>query len=189
MATSPADPIPVHTGPWTEADLLVLPDDGQRHELVEGSLVVSPPPAGRHQGVASRLLRRLADQAPPNLEVVETLGVRISGGSVLVPDLLVATRDALWSNESGILDPVAVLLVIEIVSPGSVTMDRRTKPALYAQAEIPSFWRVELEADLSVVTYRLDMGSYAAEESAGRGDTLKVSTPFPISLDPADLVL
>src|SRR5207237_9194726 len=47
MATSPADPIPVHTGPWTEADLLVLPDDGQRHELVEGSLVVSPPPAGR----------------------------------------------------------------------------------------------------------------------------------------------
>src|SRR5438309_11977506 len=79
MATSPADPIPVHTGPWTEADLLVLSDDGQRHELVEGSLVVSPPPAGRHQGVASRLLRRLADQAPPTLEVVETLGVRIFG--------------------------------------------------------------------------------------------------------------
>jgi hypothetical protein len=38
-----------HIGPWYEKDLLGLPDNGQRYELVEGALLVTPPPGGRHQ--------------------------------------------------------------------------------------------------------------------------------------------
>jgi Uma2 family endonuclease len=187
MATNPVDPVPVHIGPWTEKDLLALPRDGQRHELVEGSLVVSPPPAGRHQGAASRLLRRLADQAPPSFEVVEALGVRMPGGSVLVPDLLVVEAEPLWTNHSGILDAAAVQLVVEIVSPGSVTMDRLAKPVLYARAGIPAFWQVELEKGPAVSAYRLGEGSYALEGSARSGELLTVARPFSVTLDPADL--
>ena len=66
------------------------------------------------------------------------------GGSVLVPDLLAVDAEPLWTNQSGILDATAVHLVVEIVSPGSVTMDRLAKPALYANAGISAFWRVEL---------------------------------------------
>jgi Uma2 family endonuclease len=178
----------VHVGPWTEEDLLGLPDDGQRHEILEGSLVVSPPPAGQHQGAASRLLRRLAEHAPPRLEVVEALGVRAPAGSILVPDVLVVESEALWANGSGILEPSAVHLVVEIVSPGSVTMDRLSKPALYAQARIPSFWRVELGQGPSVFAHRLEGGSYVAEASAAPGGRLVVQRPFPVDLDPGELI-
>jgi Uma2 family endonuclease len=187
MATDSVDPVPVHIGPWTEKDLLALPSDGQRHELVEGSLIVSPPPAGRHQGAASRLLRRLADQAPPSFEVVEALGIHMPGGSVLVPDLLVVEAEPLWTNQSGILDASAVQLVVEIVSPGSITMDRLAKPNLYAKAGIPAFWLVEIEMGPSISTYLLGKGSYALEGSARSGELLAVTRPFSMTLDPADL--
>ena len=187
MATHSVDPVPAHTGPWTEKDLLALPRDGQRHELVEGSLIVSPPPAGRHQGAASRLLRRLAAEAPPSFEVVEALGVRMPGGSMLVPDLLVVDAEPLWTNQSGILDASAVHLVVEIVSPGSVTMDRLAKPVLYAKAGIPAFWQVELERGPTVSAYRLGEGSHALEGSAHSGELLTVAWPFSMTLDPADL--
>ncbi len=74
----------------------------------------------------------LEDCAPAELQTVEGLGVRVPGGSVLLPDLLVAKREAVLNDRSGILDAEAVRLVVEIVSPGSATMDRLTKPVLSA---------------------------------------------------------
>jgi hypothetical protein len=46
-----------HAGPWTEADYLQLPDDGLRIELIDGALLVNPPPqhgssAAEHTAVA-----------------------------------------------------------------------------------------------------------------------------------------
>jgi Uma2 family endonuclease len=64
------------------------------------------------------------------------------------------------ADQSGILDASAVLLVAEIVSPRSRAIDRLTKPPLYAQAGIPSLWRVELEEGPSVFAYRLEDGHY-----------------------------
>jgi Uma2 family endonuclease len=182
-----ATPAPAHFGPWTERDLLALPQDGQRHELVEGSLLVSPPPAGRHQWGAQRLVRLLNDVAPRYLGAVEALGVRVPGGTVLVPDVLVAEKTAIWTSP-GMLDAGMVRLVIEIVSPGSVTMDRLTKPALYAQARIPAFWRVELGEDgPSIMAFRLRGGAYVGDGSARRGELLVVTNPFPVTVDPAGL--
>jgi len=48
---------------------------------------------------------------------------------------------------SPLLSPAEVLLAVEVVSPGSVTTDRITKPAQYAAAGIANFWRVETEPD------------------------------------------
>ncbi|HZV49606.1 MAG TPA: Uma2 family endonuclease [Candidatus Dormibacteraeota bacterium] len=182
-----ASPATAHVGPWTEQDLLTLPDDGQRHELVEGRLLVSPPPSGPHQVLALRLARLLDDAAPPELQTVEGLGVRVPGGSVLVPDILVAEREAVLQDRSDVLDPGAVRLVVEIVSPGSAAMDRLTKPALYARAGIPHLWRVELEEG-SVVVLRLgEDGEYAVRGVARRGGPLQLDAPFPLRLDPTAL--
>src|SRR5579884_1439444 len=138
-----ASPATAHVDPWTEQDLLALPEDGQRHELVEGRLLASPPPSGPHQVLALRLARLLDDAVPPALPTVEGLGVRVPGGSVLVPDLLVAEQEAVLQDRSGIPAPGAIRLVVEIVSPASATVDRLTKPALYARAGIAHLWRVE----------------------------------------------
>jgi Uma2 family endonuclease len=176
-----------HFGPWTERDLLSMPDDGQRYEIVEGRLLVSPTPSGRHQGASGRLYRLLAQASPPHLETVEALGVSIPGTSFLVPDILTADRKAIWANTSGIIDPKAVSLVVEIISPSSVLIDMNTKPALYARAGIPNFWRVEME-EPSVAMYHLVAGSYQEVAVALAGDRLTVSEPFEVSFDPADLV-
>jgi Uma2 family endonuclease len=178
----------MHTGPWTERDLLALPEDGQRHELLEGSLLVSPPPAGRHQYAATQLELVLAPAAPSHLVVVQGLGVRLPGVNLFIPDVLVGEREAVMNDRSGILDPAPVHLVVEIVSPNSEMKDRVIKPQVYAQARIPTCWRIELEEQgPRIEAFRLRGRTYVSDGSAGPGEQLVVQRPFPLSLDPLRL--
>lgn len=182
----------IHVGPWTEHDLLALPEDGQRHELLEGALIVSPPAAGPHQRVAAYLEALMIDAVPSDVYVVQNLGVRLPRAgrrpTVLVPDLMVADREAVDSDRSGILNPDHVSLVVEIVSPSSVTMDKFTKPQVYAQLRIPSFWRIELEKDgPRIEVFRLQGGTYVSEGRTCVGEQMVVEKPFPLTFDPAQL--
>lgn len=45
-----------HVGPWTEEDLVALPEDAQRYELLEGALLVNPPPSPAHQRISYKLV-------------------------------------------------------------------------------------------------------------------------------------
>lgn len=148
---------------------------------------MNPPPGGIHQRLSLRLASALDAAATSGLTVVEVMGVRLPEGSVFIPDVMVASADAVLANRSGILDPSAVALVIEIVSPGSRTLDRFTKPTVYARAGIANFWRVELDDGPLIVTYRLEQGQYVETGSARPGETLTVDTPFPFTIDPVAL--
>jgi len=176
-----------HLGPWTEEDLIGLPDEARGYELLEGTLLVNPPPAAPHQVASLKLARMLFDATTPGLLVVETVGVHLPDNTMFIPDVLVATRDAVLANRSGILDPAAVALAVEIVSPSSRTTDRLTKPALYARVGIPSFWRVELDDGPAVFVYRLQQGTYVEVAAARPGEHLIVDEPFPLTFDPAEL--
>lgn len=57
------DLLPGPTGAWTVADLMRLPDDGSRQEIIDGSLLVTPPPSIGHQHVAMRLVGLLNEAA------------------------------------------------------------------------------------------------------------------------------
>jgi Uma2 family endonuclease len=54
-----------HRGPWRFDEVAALPDDGRRYEVVDGVLVVTPPPTQRHQLIGSVLLHQLAPACPP----------------------------------------------------------------------------------------------------------------------------
>jgi Uma2 family endonuclease len=180
--------VDTHVGPWSEEDLLALPDSVQRYELLEGTLLVNPPPAAPHQRFSGALTGVLRAAETPGLLVVDAVGVRLPDNTMFIPDILVATRDAVLANRSGILDAGDVVLVVEIVSPGSRTTDRLTKPALYARAGIASFWRVELEdGGTAIFVYRLEHERYVEAGSARPGEHLVVTEPFPCSLDPGEL--
>jgi Uma2 family endonuclease len=75
---------------------------------------------------------------------------------------------------------------VEVMSPGSVTADQTDKPAEYAAARIPHYWRIEHDLDeraLSVFCYRLDptTGTYA---SAGvHTGKMTVTEPVTIAVD------
>ncbi|MFD7130236.1 Uma2 family endonuclease [Streptomyces sp. NPDC059894] len=136
-----------HTGPWTVADVLALPEDRTtRYELLGESLVMSPAPGVRHQRASFRLamiLHAAAQAAKAPVEVLEAINVILPPGLV-VPDLVVADAGA-TADDPVTVDIDAVQLVVELVSPGNRTMDRKIKPMLYAEAAVPHFWRLEFD--------------------------------------------
>jgi len=168
-----------------EKDLVALPDNCQRYELVEGSLIVSPPPAFRHQVVSFQLAMKLQAAIPSQLLIAEAVGVRLLDGSMFIPDVLVAEAEAGWADRSGILDAGVVRLVVEVVSPGSTSRDRLLKPSMYAAAGVPAFWRVETvdDDDLRIVAYALEGTVYREVDSARSGEVLALDQPFPIVIE------
>ncbi|MDV6011326.1 Uma2 family endonuclease [Haloechinothrix sp. LS1_15] len=184
-------------GPWTVRDLLALPEDGNRHELIDGALLMSPPPSPEHQELSFHLhtlLRSAAWSAGAPVRLWEGVGIRLSADGALVPDLVVAVRNpsrATWP----LLEPDDVRLLVEIVSPGSSTRDRTEKPYLYAEAGIPHFWRIETadyrgrDKPLPVILrYELvALAEYRIVDTIGAGETLRVDEPIPITFDPAAL--
>ena len=75
---------------WTVKDLEALPDDGLQDELLDGILLVSPGPVGRHQRACARLHLVLAAACPPELEVFfAPVDWQPDGRTSLQPDLLV----------------------------------------------------------------------------------------------------
>ncbi|MCU1673446.1 MAG: hypothetical protein JWN77_1559 [Frankiales bacterium] len=160
--------LPEHDGPWTFEQFVQLEsDNGERFELVDGALVVTPPPDNRHQAIARRLFRQLDAQCPPHLEVVYEVAVRV-GRSGRVPDLAIVRADAPIARGLGYAAS-DVLLAVEVVSPSSHTNDRITKPAQYAAAGIPSYWRIETDEPPELVAMRLVGDVYAEHVRATVG--------------------
>jgi len=77
----------------------------------------------------------------------------------------------------------AVAAVIEIVSPSTMSMD----PAVYAEAGIPVYWRVELQGTPRIVACSLSRGRYITRATLVAGTTGRITRPFAVELDPADL--
>jgi Uma2 family endonuclease len=178
-----------HTGPWTVADVLALPEDRTtRHELLGESLVMSPAPGTRHQRASYRLhvaLETAAQAVGAPVEILEGVNVLLSSGLV-VPDLVVVDAGA-TADDPVSIDIEAVQLVVELVSPGNSTMDRKVKPMLYAAAAVPHFWRLEFDPAPMLVVYELEGGRYVERTTALAGATTELDVPFPVSIDPAGL--
>lgn len=176
---------------WTVEDLAHLPDDGQRYEIIDGSLLVSPPPALGHQGIARRLVAALNHHMGAEWEAVEAVGVVLrSKPSVRMvePDVVVAPSETLWSG-GATLTAADVLLAVEIVSPSSVTTDRVTKPAMLAEAGVPAYWRVEQTDDGATISLsRLAGRVYKEDDLVRPGDVRYVEWPVTCRLAPEDLV-
>ncbi len=171
-------------GGWTTDDLDELPESHRRYELIDGALVVSPSPTNMHQTIAARLVVALEDGCPPEYDVTQAVEIRVSKRRSFVPDLLVTTAEAASAHPAKFA-PHEVVLVVEVVSPGSLTMDRVTKAALYAQAGIPFYWRVETTDGIVVHTHRLDPESSVYLPTGEFGDAVVTDEPwsvdFPLS--------
>ena len=167
---------------WTVDNLRASDiEDWRRFQIVDGSLVVSPSPGRTHEFVSADVRAAIRAALPTGVDVIGPMGVEI-GSSYLIPDLVVVSSAA--RAGTGELRPDEVLLVVEIVSPGSVTMDRIVKPAKYAAAGIPAYWRVETEP-VSLTAYLLPPGTdtYAESGSWGQGETATPAEPFPVEFE------
>ncbi|MGH9065162.1 MAG: Uma2 family endonuclease [Acidimicrobiales bacterium] len=170
--------------PLTYAALGEMPDDGHRRELVDGALLVSPAPGGRHQLCVARLLRVLAEAASEGLEVIPgPYDWLVSPTTVLEPDLLVIKAEDLGEAH---LDSVP-LLVVEVLSPSTRRTDWGTKRLSYAAAGLPWYWIVDPGVpDLAVLRLHGDVLEEQARVSGIQ--PYEAADPFPVKVVPADLV-
>jgi Uma2 family endonuclease len=180
-----------HTGPWTPDDVEALPDlgDHARFEVYEGGvLVVSPAPGVTHQRASYWLhhyLARAAATAGADVDVLEAVNVTLPGGKLLVPDIVVVAAEAA-DQATTRLSHHAVLAVVEIVSPSTHAIDRAIKPGMYAAAAIPTYWRVELDPP-KIVVCSLSQGRYVSRTTLTAGTTGRITRPFTLELDPAQM--
>ncbi|MET7751065.1 Uma2 family endonuclease [Micromonospora sp. NPDC005367] len=169
-------------GGWTTDDLDALPEDGRRRELLDGVLLMSPSPTRTHQTIAMRLGVALEAECPDDYDVTQGVEVRINHTRSFIPDVLVTTSTAA-AREPSRYEPHEVVLAIEIVSPSTRSIDRVLKPALYAQAGIPFYWRVETDdGTLEIVTYRIDAVNEVYTETGRWTKFVDTGEPFPINL-------
>lgn len=174
---------------WTFDDLRDLPE-GNRYEIFDGSLLVSPTPNVSHCNAADDLADLLKRQAPGELRVsCAGFGISIRGGaSYLVPDVIVLRRSTVRPMAATILPP-DVLLVVEILSPSNTERDLVLKRHAYAVAGIPQYWIVDQETRTVTVLRLDDTGKNYVEATVVRaGAPWKTDDPFPLTLDPADFV-
>lgn len=130
----------------TYRDLARWPDDGLRHELLDGEHVVTPSPGTQHQQTVKRVFR-LLDRHVERHRLGEVLfapfDIKLSLFTVVVPDLVyfTAERYARVVNEKHAT--AAPDLVVEVLSPGTRRRDRGRKRAIYEREGVGEYWIVD----------------------------------------------
>ncbi len=164
---------------FTYDDLISFPDDGRRHEIIDGEHYVTPSPTTKHQRVAMRLsaaISRHLEHHPAGELFAAPFDVVFSDIDVVEPDLLYISRE-----RAGVLTEKHVRgapdLVVEILSPGTRKTDEAIKRKLYERFDVQEYWIVDPELDAIKIYRRLD-GAFvrASELAADAGDTL--TTPL-----------
>lgn len=135
---------------WTREEVLALPDDGNRYELVDGELLVSPAPRGLHQrGVLG--LYRVTDPYVRRHRlggtVLSPADLDLSSGQLVQPDLFVGAM--IDGREPVEWDEFSIpILVAEVLSPSTARYDRIVKRQLFQRVGVPTYWIVDLDSRL-----------------------------------------
>lgn len=147
---------------WTVPELGELPDDGLRYELVDGCLVVTPPPTQRHQLLAAGLRRQLDAACPPPWRCEVEFPVALAEDTLRQADVAVFRWPPVEprAERDSTVGPGDVGLLVEVVSPSTRRTDRFAKPGEYAEAGVALFWRLETDPALVLHAFRLEAGSY-----------------------------
>jgi Uma2 family endonuclease len=175
---SGSDPMkPVNPGvKLTYDDYVQFPDDGLRHELIDGEHYVTPTPIRKHQAIATNLVgliwSYLRDH-PVGRVFTAPFDVILSDFDVIEPDLLFLTNERLAEITTSPWVKGAPSLVVEIGSPSTRKRDATIKRRLYERVGVDEYWIVDPELD-AIDVYRHIEGRYqrTAQLSLEAGDVL-----------------
>lgn len=181
--------------PLTVAEYLELGETELPIELVEGLLSMAPRPRPKHIEASYVLTTALRAALPTGLRVLQEADVDLElapvdqPGFVRIPDLVVAKAEAVRrvDEHGGLLRASNTVLVVEIISPGSVRRDRSVKREEYADAGIPYYWIVDLEPPVSLLACH-QAGEFGFADDGEFTGTFRTGRPFPFELDLDTLV-
>jgi Uma2 family endonuclease len=169
---------------WTVEMLDALPDDGNRYEIIDGFLHVTPSPSNLHQYVLGELYARLLAYLKParvGRPLLSPSDVR--GGdrrrTRVQPDVYV-TRYVEGKRLDAPNDLKDVLLAVEVLSPSTAECDHHVKRRLYLGAGVPAYWIVDPDAR-TVSVWR--PGVAAAELYTERVEWQPEGMPTPLVIE------
>jgi Uma2 family endonuclease len=160
----------------TYDDFLLLPDDGKRHELIDGEHYVTPSPNRTHQQIVGNLhflIRSYLEQRPVGRVFVAPFDVIFSRYDVVEPDLLYLSNER---ADAILRDYVhgAPELVIEVGSTGTRRRDETIKRSLYERDGVAEYWTVDPEIEVVRVYRRVEeQFDRPIELSRESGDVLR----------------
>ena len=163
----------------TYDDFVLFPDDGMRHELIDGEHYVTPSPNTKHQIVVGNLHLMIASWLQANRigrVMLSPFDVVFTTFDVVEPDLLYLSNERAAqvltaANVQGVPE-----LVVEIGSPSTRKRDETIKRRLYERAGVSEYWVVDPDLDV-VRIYRAGEAGFekAVELSREAGDVLSTS--------------
>ena len=131
---------------WTYSEYARFPDDGNRYEVIDGEVLVTPAPSPRHQHVLFTLgiaLRQYAERHGLGV-VLPNVDLLFVTGQFLRPDLLFVPESARSGiTDRGVEQPPG--LMVEVLSPTSASIDQVRKPRRYGDFGVPEYWVVDPE--------------------------------------------
>jgi len=160
----------------TYDDFLLFPDDGKRHELIDGEHYVTPSPNTRHQAVSGNLyflLRSWLEQHPVGRIFYAPFDIVFTRFDVVEPDLLYMSNERAASVLTEKHVTGAPEIIIETASPSTRKRDETIKRRLYERSGVSEYWVVDPELDV-VRVYRSEDGRFRRPEELSReaGDVL-----------------
>ncbi|MBO2457342.1 Uma2 family endonuclease [Actinomadura violacea] len=185
--------------PRTQEDILLndflsldLPD-GYRAELVDGEIVVTPPPVGDHELCISKIVAQVLRHSATEFDFSGHKGLVVpSGGphpkSHVIPDATFAPADLglLRGAPSWMpVEPDGVAMVVEVTS-SRPELDREAKRYGYARAGIPLYLLVDRQEQRVTLFSGPDGKDYEFSDRVPFGKAISLPEPFGIELDTAE---
>lgn len=132
---------------WTAERVRALPDDGLRHEVVDGEHLVTPAPRAPHQVALSELealLRPYVQEHGLGRVLHSPADIEFDPHTLVQPDLFVTAQRSVrtWA------DALPLRLAVEVLSPSTARADRFVKRRRYQRAGVSEYWIVDLDARL-----------------------------------------
>lgn len=164
----------------TYDDFLQFPDDGKRHELIDGKHYVTATPNTKHQRICGNLfflIRSYLEDNPIGEVFGVPLDIVLSNSDIVEPDVQYLSK----ARATSVLTPKHLIgapeLIVEIGSPSTRKRDLTIKRRLYERFGVEEYWTVDPELN-TIAVYRLAGGRYqrVAELTREAGDVL--TTPL-----------
>ena len=166
---------------WTLSELHSLPDDGNKYEVLDGELFVTPAPSVSHEAILARLTELLVPYVSGYRlgHVLRPRAVIRLRGSEVEPGLMV--RAVPDENASWEALPVPIL-VVEVASPSTRRRNREQKRKFYADIGVAEYWIADRERKLITVVRHGHVDADATESVMwapdGADEPLVVDVPW-----------
>ena len=142
--------MPAPNTQWTAEMVRAIPDDGNRYEVLDGELFVTPAPGFGHQDVLAKLFMLVypyVERHRIGWTLWSPADIEFSPNTLLQPDLFVVPDLGIGKPRSW-QDITTLLLAVEALSPTTARADRFKKRPIYQRHRVGEYWILDTDAKL-----------------------------------------